>query len=183
VAAYSIDVRPRARRSLRQLDPPVRKAVAQVIDSLATDPRPPGFLPLTGLRPYLRVRSGDYRSTSSMTAPMSLPSRPWGIAARYTEALTCSGSPLTHASGGDLGLQDGWDEPIGRSVRDRTWRKSGNHRSRTGFVYGFVHETRRDRPMRGRRGRPARTSRRQSVEVNAVTGDGPRRQRQTSYYS
>jgi mRNA interferase RelE/StbE len=61
VAAYSIDVRPRARRSLRQLDPPVRKAVAQVIDSLATDPRPPGFLPLTGLRPYLRVRSGDYR--------------------------------------------------------------------------------------------------------------------------
>jgi len=61
VAAYTIDVRPRARRSLRQLDPPVRKAVAQVIDGLATDPRPPGFLPLTGHRPYLRVRSGDYR--------------------------------------------------------------------------------------------------------------------------
>lgn len=61
MAAYTIDVRPRARRSLRQLDPPVRKAVAQVIDSLATDPRPPGFLPLTGHRPYLRVRSGDYR--------------------------------------------------------------------------------------------------------------------------
>jgi mRNA interferase RelE/StbE len=61
VAAYTIDVRPRARRSLRQLDPPVRKAVAQVIDSLAIDPRPQGFLPLTGHRPYLRVRSGDYR--------------------------------------------------------------------------------------------------------------------------
>jgi len=61
VAAYTIDVRPRARRSLRQLDPPVRKAVAQAIDSLATDPRPLGFLPLTGHRPYLRVRSGDYR--------------------------------------------------------------------------------------------------------------------------
>lgn len=61
MAAYTIDVRPRARRSLRQLDPPVRKAVAQVIDGLATDPRPPGFLPLTGHRPYLRVRSGDYR--------------------------------------------------------------------------------------------------------------------------
>ena len=60
-AAYTIDVRPRASRSLRQLDPPVRKAVAQVIDGLATDPRPPGFLPLTGRRPYLRVRSGDYR--------------------------------------------------------------------------------------------------------------------------
>jgi mRNA interferase RelE/StbE len=61
VAAYAIDVRPRARRSLRQLDPPVRKAVAQVIDSLAADPRPPGCVPLTGHRPYLRIRSGDYR--------------------------------------------------------------------------------------------------------------------------
>lgn len=56
-----IDVRPRARRSLRQLDPPVQKTIAQVIDGLATDPRPPGFLPLTGRRPYLRVRAGDYR--------------------------------------------------------------------------------------------------------------------------
>jgi mRNA interferase RelE/StbE len=61
VAAYTIDVRPRARRSLRQLDPSARKAVAEVIDGLATDPRPPGVLPLSGHRPYLRVRSGDYR--------------------------------------------------------------------------------------------------------------------------
>jgi mRNA interferase RelE/StbE len=61
MAAYSIDVRPRARRSLRQLDPPVRKAIAQVIDGLAVDPRPAGLTSLTGHRPYLRVRSGDYR--------------------------------------------------------------------------------------------------------------------------
>jgi mRNA interferase RelE/StbE len=61
VAAYAIHVRPRARRSLRQLDPSVRKAIAEIIDGLATDPRPPGFLPLTGHRPFLRVRSGDYR--------------------------------------------------------------------------------------------------------------------------
>jgi len=61
VAAYTIDVRPRARRSLRQLDPSVQETIAQVIDGLATDPRPPGFLPLTGHRPYLRLRSGDYR--------------------------------------------------------------------------------------------------------------------------
>ena len=61
MAAYTIDVRPRARRSLRQLDPSVRETIAQVIDGLATDPRPAGFLPLTGHRPYLRVRSGDYR--------------------------------------------------------------------------------------------------------------------------
>jgi len=61
VAAYTVDIRPRARRSLRQLDAPVRKAVAQVIDGLAADPRPPGFRLLTGHRPYVRVRSGDYR--------------------------------------------------------------------------------------------------------------------------
>jgi hypothetical protein len=60
MAAYTIDVRPRARRSLRQLDPSAQKAIAQAIDGLATDPRPPGFLPLTGHRPYLRIRSGDY---------------------------------------------------------------------------------------------------------------------------
>jgi hypothetical protein len=34
VAAYTIDVRPRARRSLRQLDPSAQKAIAQVIDGL-----------------------------------------------------------------------------------------------------------------------------------------------------
>jgi mRNA interferase RelE/StbE len=61
VAVYTLDVRPRARRSLRQLDPSVQKAIAEIIDGLATDPRPAGFLPLTGHRPYLRVRSGDYR--------------------------------------------------------------------------------------------------------------------------
>jgi mRNA interferase RelE/StbE len=61
MAAYTIEVRPRARRSLRQLDPSVRKAIAQLIDGLATNPRPLGAAPLTGHRPYLRVRSGDYR--------------------------------------------------------------------------------------------------------------------------
>ena len=61
MAAYDVDVRPRARRSLRQLDPSARKVVAEVIDSLALDPRSPGALPLTGHRPHLRVRLGDYR--------------------------------------------------------------------------------------------------------------------------
>jgi mRNA interferase RelE/StbE len=61
VSGYAIDIRPRARRSLRQLDPSVRAAVARVIDSLAADPRPPGVRPLTGHRPYLRVRWGDHR--------------------------------------------------------------------------------------------------------------------------
>jgi mRNA interferase RelE/StbE len=61
VATYAIDIRPRARRSLGQLDPAVRRAVAQTIDALSADPRPMGAAPLKGHRPYLRVRSGDYR--------------------------------------------------------------------------------------------------------------------------
>ena len=49
MAAYTIDVRPRARRSLRQLDPSVQETIAQVIDGLASDPRPPGSLSLTAI--------------------------------------------------------------------------------------------------------------------------------------
>lgn len=50
-----------ARHALDRLDGPARKAVAQVIKSLGTNPRPPGVSALKGYRPYLRVRSGDYR--------------------------------------------------------------------------------------------------------------------------
>lgn len=59
--AYRIDIRPRARRALRQLDPRVRRTVAQAIDSLAIDPRPADVKALTGHHPYLRIRIGDYR--------------------------------------------------------------------------------------------------------------------------
>lgn len=61
MAAYTIDIRPSARRSLRQLDPPARRAVAAAIDSLATQPRPPDVTAIKGHRPWLRTRVGDYR--------------------------------------------------------------------------------------------------------------------------
>jgi mRNA interferase RelE/StbE len=61
VPGYQIGLTPRAARSLRRLDPAVRKAVAEVIDSLEAEPRPASATPLVGHRPYLRVRSGDYR--------------------------------------------------------------------------------------------------------------------------
>lgn len=61
MAAYTIDIRPRARRALRNLDTPGRRAIAQAIDSLATAPRPQGTQPLKGHHPYLRIRVGDYR--------------------------------------------------------------------------------------------------------------------------
>lgn len=61
MAAYSIHLRPRARRSLRKLDPSVRKKIAGVIDSLASQPRPPDVTAIKGHRPWLRTRAGDYR--------------------------------------------------------------------------------------------------------------------------
>lgn len=61
VAAYTVQVRPHARRGLRQLDRSAREAITEVIDGLAIKPRPPGASALKGHRPYLRVRSGDYR--------------------------------------------------------------------------------------------------------------------------
>jgi mRNA interferase RelE/StbE len=61
VGVYEVKVRPQARRALERLDGPARKAVAQVIKTLSDDPRPPGVKPVKGHRPYLRVRSGDYR--------------------------------------------------------------------------------------------------------------------------
>jgi mRNA interferase RelE/StbE len=61
VAVYTIDIRPRARRSLRQLDSPARKAIASAIDGLAEEPRPAAVTALKGHRPWLRTRVGDYR--------------------------------------------------------------------------------------------------------------------------
>jgi mRNA interferase RelE/StbE len=61
VAAYAIDLRPRARKSLRQLDPAARKIIAEAIDSLAVQPHPPGVQTLKGHRPWVRTRVGDYR--------------------------------------------------------------------------------------------------------------------------
>jgi mRNA interferase RelE/StbE len=61
VADYTVEARPRVRRTLRQLDPTVRKDVLAKMRALATDPRPPGTKPLRGHPPWLRVRAGDYR--------------------------------------------------------------------------------------------------------------------------
>lgn len=61
MAVYNVEVRPRVRKTLRRLDPTVRKDILTQFRALATDPRPPGFKPLTGHPPWLRVRTGDYR--------------------------------------------------------------------------------------------------------------------------
>ena len=57
---YRIELRPAALRSLRKLDPQIRRRVQGAIALLADDPRPPSAKKLKG-REAFRVRVGDYR--------------------------------------------------------------------------------------------------------------------------
>jgi mRNA interferase RelE/StbE len=61
VADYAVEVRAGVRKALRKLDETVRKDLLATMRSLADDPRPPGVRPLTGHRPWPRVRVGNYR--------------------------------------------------------------------------------------------------------------------------
>jgi mRNA interferase RelE/StbE len=60
VSEYRIELRPAAVRSLRKLEPGVRRRIQGAIALLAQNPRPPGARALQG-RPGLRVRVGDHR--------------------------------------------------------------------------------------------------------------------------
>jgi hypothetical protein len=68
-------------------------------------------------------------------------------------------------------------------ARNRSAKGRGSRRSALVFVSGFVNETRRDAPRRGGRARSTETNSNPSAEVNATTGDSPRRRRRTSYCS
>ncbi len=57
---YRIELRPAALRSLRKLDPQIRRRVQGAIALLAEDPRPPSAKKLKG-RDAFRVRVGNYR--------------------------------------------------------------------------------------------------------------------------
>lgn len=61
MVAYTVEVRPRVRKALRQFDPTVRKNVLAKMHTLAAEPRPSGVEHLRGHSPWLRVRAGDYR--------------------------------------------------------------------------------------------------------------------------
>ena len=60
MSRYRIELRPAALRSLRKLDPQIRRRVQGAIALLADDPRPPGARKLKG-RDAFRVRVGSYR--------------------------------------------------------------------------------------------------------------------------
>jgi mRNA interferase RelE/StbE len=57
---WRLDITPRARRDVRQLDPPIRRRILDALDTVAADPRSAPLRRLTG-GPELRLRVGDWR--------------------------------------------------------------------------------------------------------------------------
>jgi mRNA interferase RelE/StbE len=57
---YRIAIDPSALRSLRRLDPPIRRRIEAAIDGLAHEPRPPGCKKLASVEAW-RIRVGDWR--------------------------------------------------------------------------------------------------------------------------
>ncbi len=63
---YRVRTSPDADKQLAKLDGSVRARVAQKIDALAENPRPPGCKKLKGDDNLWRVRVGDYRIVFSI---------------------------------------------------------------------------------------------------------------------
>ncbi len=59
--ACRIELRPSAARSFSKLPMPVQRAVADLLDRLAVNPRPRGVVKLRGEDGLYRVRAGEYR--------------------------------------------------------------------------------------------------------------------------
>lgn len=60
MAIYKIVFKESAFKELQSLDKAVRVRVSAVIDALAYNPRPPGYLKMKGSSSY-RIRIGDWR--------------------------------------------------------------------------------------------------------------------------
>jgi mRNA interferase RelE/StbE len=58
---YRIEFRPAAIRELAKLETSTRRRIAATVESLGTNPRPPGVEKLKGHDHRYRVRCGDYR--------------------------------------------------------------------------------------------------------------------------
>jgi len=59
--SYRIEIRPRAAREYRKLPIEIRESIAERIDTLAGEPRPPGAMKLSGTQNGYRIRVGTYR--------------------------------------------------------------------------------------------------------------------------
>lgn len=61
MAAYRIELRPRAEKELAALPRDAQRRIVRAIDGLAEDPRPAGCVALKGGDGLLRIRVGVYR--------------------------------------------------------------------------------------------------------------------------
>ena len=59
--SYTVEFLPSAQRELAALPKDVQRRIANRIDSLREDPRPPGVKQLQGVERLYRLRVGDYR--------------------------------------------------------------------------------------------------------------------------
>jgi mRNA interferase RelE/StbE len=58
--AYTVTISRSAAKDIRALDDTTQRRVAQVINALADNPRPPGVQKLSAVDNVYRLRSGDY---------------------------------------------------------------------------------------------------------------------------
>ncbi len=58
--SYELTYTPRAQRAIERLPREIQKRIFRSIEALASNPRPPGSVKLTGEEAY-RIRVGDYR--------------------------------------------------------------------------------------------------------------------------
>jgi len=59
--SYTVEFLPSAQRELAALPKDVQRRIANRIDALREDPRPPGVKQLQGVKRLYRLRVGDYR--------------------------------------------------------------------------------------------------------------------------
>lgn len=59
--SYSITYKPSAAKAFRKIHPNERKRIKEAIESLSTNPRPQGYIQLSGGAGECRVRVGQYR--------------------------------------------------------------------------------------------------------------------------
>jgi mRNA interferase RelE/StbE len=59
--SYTVEFLPSAQRELAALPKDVQRRIANRIDALREDPRPPGVKQLQGVERLYRLRVGDYR--------------------------------------------------------------------------------------------------------------------------
>ena len=67
--AWEVRFKPAALREFRELPGGVQARVGRRLDSLASQPRPPGVQKLEGGEDFYRVRVGDYRVVYAIDDP------------------------------------------------------------------------------------------------------------------